>query len=114
MRQVCRGLTIVDTQISLSTHECQAYDKASFWADPDLLGPLESRSYRGKTYWGRSVLEHNPHSSKEERLKSLWASLDNIQSFWLTRSSLVNALTDAGFTTVLEVHAAGLGIRQTA
>jgi hypothetical protein len=105
MRRVCRGLTIVDTHISLSSHESRAYEKTSFWVDPDLLGPLESRSYRGKTYWGRSVFEHAPQSSQDERRKNSWASLDNPQSFWLTRSSLVNALSDAGFTTVFEVHA---------
>ena len=35
----------------------------------------------------------------------LLASLDNPQSFWFTRESLVRLLHDVGFTSVLECHA---------
>jgi hypothetical protein len=46
--------------------------------------------------------EHSPGSTPEQRKKSLWASLDNVASFWPTRASLFNALTRAGFTSIYE------------
>lgn len=58
----------------------------------------------GKTYWGRPYVEHAPTASPEEKAQNLWASLDNAQSFWLTRASLLNALAHAGFTSVFECH----------
>lgn len=80
--EVCTGVAIIDTHISLA--------------------PERSFEYRGQRYWGRIYSEHAPHSSDEQRRRSLWASLDNVNSFWLTRPSLYNALADAGFSTVYE------------
>jgi hypothetical protein len=83
----------------------KSFDAEMFWADPKALGPLESRSHEGRDYWGRSVFEHPAESTTEQRLRSGWASLDNPESFWLTRPSLVNLLADSGFATVLEARA---------
>ncbi len=80
--EVCEGLLILDTHISFTQ------DK--------------SYSYQGKTYWGKSYLEHPPDSTLEEREKVLWSSIDNPESFWFTRPSLYNLLTQVGFTSVFE------------
>jgi SAM-dependent methyltransferase len=63
------------------------------------LGANRSVRWRDHEYHGRRVLEHLPGDDKEA---ALWASLQNDFSFWLTRASLLNALMDVGFTTVVE------------
>ena len=80
--EVCEGVLILDTHISFTQEK--------------------SYSYEGKTYWGKSYLEHSPSSTLEEREKVLWSSIDNPESFWLTRPSLHNLLTHVGFTSVFE------------
>jgi len=82
--EVCRGFAVIDTHIS----------------------PARERSYTyaGRTYWGRVFKEHKTSSTSEDRARQLWASLDNPDSVWLTRSSLYNALSHAGFTSVHECH----------
>jgi SAM-dependent methyltransferase len=77
---VCERFAVIDTHISLS--------------------PIANNNYKGKTYWGRYFSEHDPNSSPEEKLKSNWASLDNVKSFWLTKPSLYNFLANIGFSSV--------------
>lgn len=84
MAEVCATFVIIDTHIS---------------ATPDTY-----HSYKNKTYCGRQYQEHSPDSTPEERLKSLWSSVDNVESFWPTRPSLYNMLAHAGFTSVYECH----------
>ena len=84
MHAVCRRALIIDTYISVA-------DKEAF---PDA----------GRTYYGRSVAEHDPRTTPEQRLASLWSSLDNVRSVWLTRPSLLNLLAHVGFTSVYECH----------
>jgi len=105
MREVCDGVAVIDTQISLGDEDLRAFDEEMFWASPSALGPLEVRAYKGREYSGRSVLEHAPGATAEQRLSASWASLDNPNSFWFTRPSLANLLVDAGFASVLEAHA---------
>ncbi|AFZ20921.1 class I SAM-dependent methyltransferase [Allocoleopsis franciscana] len=80
--EVCEGLLILDTHISFTQEK--------------------SCSYQGKTYWGKSYLEHSSVSTLEERAKVLWSSIDNLESFWFTRPSLYNLLTQVGFTSIFE------------
>lgn len=80
--EVCEGFALVDTHVSLAAEKSQAY--------------------KGRTYWGRAYQEHDPRSTPEQRAGQLWASLDNPESFWLTRASLCNALSHAGFTSIQE------------
>jgi len=61
--------------------------------------PASSFDSEGRTYWGRSYLEH---VGNEDRERAVWASLDNDRSFWLTRPSLLNALAHVGFTSVVD------------
>jgi SAM-dependent methyltransferase len=82
--EVSRGLAIIDTQVSLR-------DQIRF-------------DHQGQTYWGTYYTEHQPNASPAERLRDLWASLENTRSVWLTRPSLYNLLRHVGFTTVLECH----------
>src|SRR6185503_4881590 len=49
----------------------------------------------------------------EDRARQLWASLDNPESFWLTRSSLYNALSHVGFTSVHECHVPAETVKPT-
>jgi SAM-dependent methyltransferase len=80
--EVCKRLLILDTHIAFHGH--------ALHRDGD-------REYRGLEF-----VEHSPRASKEQRDRSLWASLDNPTSFWPTRPSLLNALAASGFTSVLE------------
>jgi SAM-dependent methyltransferase len=66
--------------------------------------PRQSVASGGQTYWGRHYREHDPASTTQEREAESRASLDNEQSFWLTRPSLYNLLGHAGFTSVLEAR----------
>ena len=70
--QLTRGLAVVETQISL-TRRAQV-------------------SHGGRSYHGRWYAEGNTPG----------ASVGNERSFWLTRPSLLNALSSAGFTSVSE------------
>jgi ubiquinone/menaquinone biosynthesis C-methylase UbiE len=84
---VCRGVAIFDTHIALAP-EVQRRD------------PLRQRDY-----WGTVFREHAPTTSLLDRLRNAWASVDNTESFWPTRRSLVTMLQESGFTTVMECHA---------
>jgi len=79
---VCRGIAIVDTHISLSeTSACE---------------------WRGRTYHGSYRQEHSDSATAEEVEGALWHSIDNRRVFLLTRDSLCNLLRHAGFTSVFE------------
>lgn len=54
------------------------------------------------SYYGISYIEHNKNESQEEKAKKLWASWDNEQSFIFTRPSLINLLSNTGFSSVYE------------
>jgi SAM-dependent methyltransferase len=79
---VCADLLIIDTYVS---------------ARPEI-----TVEHRGRTYSGRYYAEHRPDATAEEKLRDLWASVDNTRSFWLTKPSLLNFLSRAGFTTVFD------------
>ncbi|HVF61651.1 MAG TPA: class I SAM-dependent methyltransferase [Thermoanaerobaculia bacterium] len=82
LSRVCTRVAIIDTHISLS-------DDASF-------------AWKDKTYWGAYSKEHDDDATPEQKLASLWYSLDNPRSFKLTRASLCNLLRHVGFTSVYE------------
>lgn len=80
--EVTRRVTLIDTHTSMA--------------------PTEFRSYKGKTYWGHLFTEFTEEVTPEDKEKALWASLDNLKSFWITRNSLFNLLQDSGFSSVYE------------
>lgn len=81
---VCQKLLILDTHVSMTAEKCYLY--------------------KDREYWGNWYFEHSPDSTIIERKQSLWASLDNVNSFWLSRSSLYNLLSEIGFSSVYECH----------
>ena len=82
--EVCRKVTLIDTHVSQRSKK--------------------SYTYKGKEYWGSSYKEHDPKSTLERRGQRLWASLDNLTSFWPTRPSLYNLISHVGFTSAYECH----------
>ena len=82
LAEVCASLLILDTHVGLH--------------------PRRLHRHHGHEYRGVTFVEHSPRASDAQRQRSLWASLDNEESFWPTRASLMNALQRAGFTSVLE------------
>lgn len=82
MSQACTRCLVLDTHVTFR--------------------PDTRYEYRGRTYHGSFYQEHNLASTAEQRIATAWASLDNLKSFWPTRSSLLNALRDVGFTSVYE------------
>jgi SAM-dependent methyltransferase len=80
MAQVCRRVAVVDTHVAVRADQtCR---------------------HGGREYHGWHYTEHPPGATDEEKIRDLWASLDNNKSFWLTRPSLYNLLSLAGFTSV--------------
>jgi len=84
MAALCTRVAIIDTHFSLE--------------------PTDPFVHRGATYRGRSIWEHDPASTPDERVRAHGASFDNPESVWLTKPSLFNLLRRAGFSSVLEVR----------
>lgn len=82
---VCGGLLVVDTLVSLE--------------------PAGEITHDGRTYCGEEVREHEDGDPAEVRRGRLLRSLDRTFAFRLTRDSLVRALHDVGFSSVVECHA---------
>jgi SAM-dependent methyltransferase len=82
---LCERLLIVDTLIS---------------TEPEL----EVR-HRDAVYQGQRVREHDDADPPEVRKARLLRSIDSTFAFRFARESLVRALSDVGFDSVLECHA---------
>jgi len=80
VNEVCGDFAVIDTHVALKPHK--RFGKYSGW------------------YFTEYVRKPSP----VEQESSSWASIGNMRSFWPTRPSLVNALADAGFSSVTEVH----------
>ena len=76
----CRAFVILDTQFSVAPKVTVAHDD--------------------KTYAGRIYREHYPNKSPAAIAEDVYASLDNMESFWFTVPSLLNLFADAGFSSV--------------
>jgi SAM-dependent methyltransferase len=85
IHELCADLLVVDTLMSLA-------------------GETEV-TWQGHAYRGQRFREHDDHDSAEVRRGRVLRSIDNTFAFRLTRQSLVRALHDVGFTSVLECHA---------
>jgi hypothetical protein len=83
--EVCDDIAIIDTRIA--------------------FGPTQSCEYKGTKYWGHRIQEgHKPTDKAADKIKRYWASLDNLTSFHLSRTSLYSLLGRVGFTSVYECH----------
>ena len=81
--EACRGFVILDTQFSVAPKVTVAHDD--------------------KTYAGRVYQEHYANKSPAAIAADVYASLDNIESFWFTVPSLLNLFADAGFSSVHQI-----------
>jgi hypothetical protein len=61
-----------------------------------------SHTYKGHTYSGSRHHEFDQNTSNELKRFILTNSLDNNESFWLTRISWLNLLKNVGFSTIYE------------
>jgi ubiquinone/menaquinone biosynthesis C-methylase UbiE len=82
--EVSDRLTVIDTQIALSAraHVTNA----------------------GRTYSGLWYREHEEGADRAKKYADVWASIDNVKSFWFTHPSLCNLVADVGFTSMLRVE----------
>ena len=83
LAETCSGVLLLDTYVSL------------YGRERSIVGRRELR--------GHFYFEHNNSDDTRTRSERLWASIDNVTSFWVTQASLLNLLSEAGFTSVLEV-----------
>jgi 2-polyprenyl-3-methyl-5-hydroxy-6-metoxy-1,4-benzoquinol methylase len=86
--EVCKRLAIVDTHIALESNASYLHNQ--------------------REYFGWTFREHATDASEEDRLKNLWASIDNETSFWFTRPSIYNLLANVGFTTAYSCNVPAL------
>jgi hypothetical protein len=82
---VCEDVAVIDTRIA--------------------FGPTTPYVHNGTKYWGHRVNEgHHRNDGPEQKIKRYWASIDNLTSFCLSKTSLFCALGRAGFTSVYECY----------
>lgn len=82
--EVCQGFAVIDTHIGLTGNEVV--------------------HYRGQEYRGYYFTEYPSPPTPEEQEEQTWMAISNLRSLWLTKSSLINAIIDAGFSAVYECH----------
>ena len=82
--EVCDDIAVIDTRVA--------------------FGPTISLVYGETAYWGNRISEHKRSDTPEEKIKKYWASLDNVTSFHLSRTSLYCMLGRVGFTSVYECY----------
>lgn len=58
---------------------------------------------QGRDFGGFVYREHEREASTAERIKDLWASVDNEVSFWFSPRDLVSMFRQAGFTSCVDV-----------
>lgn len=80
--EVCAYFAIIDTHFAIK--------------------PSEIVKYSGNDYHGWRYTEYAQEPTEKETEESVWASIGNRKSFWLTKPSLINAITNAGFNSVYE------------
>ena len=61
-------------------------------------------THHGTRFFGERQIEHHQSDSASDRESKIWSSLNNTESFVLTRPSLYDALHLAGFTSIFECH----------
>ena len=87
LQAMCTGVLIVDTLVAAR--------------------PSDEVAHRGRAYEGERVREHGDDDGADLRRARVLRSVDSTFGFRLTRGSLVAALRDSGFSSVLECHVPG-------
>lgn len=85
VRAMCRGLVVIDTLVS--------------------QGGRDRAEPNGRSYLGQRTREHGDEDAEAVRRARLQMSLDNTLSFRFTVESMVKALVDTGYSSVLQGHA---------
>jgi SAM-dependent methyltransferase len=96
------NIAILDTQVAVGP---ETPGEHLLPPDSPALSEFVTIRRDGRDYTGRRFTEHPQTATRDEQKANLWSSMGNVASFWLTPASLVNALTDSGFTTVCEAVA---------
>jgi Methyltransferase domain len=89
MYETCDCAVLIDTFIALSSQTMVSID--------------------GFECHGLIYPEHDNTETSHEIGRKLWASLDNLTSFWFTEPTLMNLLRRAGFTTCFDVLTPNVG-----
>jgi SAM-dependent methyltransferase len=89
----CKKLAIFDTHIAPEYLIDNPFS---------LTETMSEITLRGAVYEGRYFQEHLSGLKLEQKRTSLWASLDNEQSFWFSKQSLHRALEAAGFSAIYD------------
>jgi SAM-dependent methyltransferase len=101
VHELCGWMVVVDTFISLEYAWPSRREPARIWGS----GADLEVTHRNRTYQGERCREHGDEDSEDVRRSRVLRSIDNTFSFRFTRASLVRALHDVGFSSVLECHA---------
>jgi SAM-dependent methyltransferase len=64
--------------------------------------PDESFTWHTQTYWGGNRQEHDPDATDHQKARNLLMSLNNNESFVLTRFSLIKLMQHVGCSSVYE------------
>jgi SAM-dependent methyltransferase len=95
--QATRSVLIIDS------HYAPADELSLAFIDERLsqLSSLERIEDGSASFEGRWFFEYGEDAEREDQL---WASYSNRRSFWLTKESLLRAVSNAGFDLVFEQH----------
>jgi SAM-dependent methyltransferase len=95
--QATRSVLVIDS------HYAPADDASLALIDKRIaqLSALEPIEDQGRTYEGRWFFEYGENVDVEGEV---WSAYSNQKSFWLTKESLLSALSNAGFDLVYEQH----------
>jgi SAM-dependent methyltransferase len=103
---VCSGLLYhleLDAAVALTASLARACTRLALIDTEVAWGPVERRG----RFAGHAFREHAPGAAAADRAAARLASLDNDESFWLTRASLHALLHDAGFASSWELGSPG-------
>ena len=87
--EVTRNITNMCTGVLIIETEAHAF-------------PDESFTWSGHTYWGGNRAEHDANATEDDKLENVLMSLNNNESFVLTRFSLINLMQNLGCSSVYE------------
>ncbi len=107
---LCSGLLYhleLDDVVALTERIRGACSRLALFDTEVAWGPVARAASAGRPYAGLRYREFAAETGAAEKQASVRASLDNEQSFWLTRPSLHALLHDAGFSSSWELGTPG-------
>jgi 2-polyprenyl-3-methyl-5-hydroxy-6-metoxy-1,4-benzoquinol methylase len=61
------------------------------------LSKMQTYEFEGRKLRGRKYLEHAAQTAPEEKVRNLWASIDNDYALWIDERDVISMMRDAGF-----------------